>query len=484
MARLGYPRGMPQIIETAQRTAAAHNMLSSDTPVLVMVSGGADSVGLLHVLASGAFGERPLRVLHVNHMLRGETADADEAFVSALCERLGVELRVARYDVGAYAEAEGLNLEDAGRRIRYRFADAEIDSLCEANRVSPLRGRIAVAHTLDDRIETFFARAICGAGTGALSSIAATRGRIIRPLLDCGREDLRQWLTASGETWREDESNTDTTRQRAFVRSEILPAAQRLNPAFRATMARTMDLLGDDDALLAGMADAFARDFAQVRDGRIEFGREWMRTLDRTMARRTVRSAIAKAFPEATRLEAVHVEAIVDGFADDSFARDLPYGMRAETEYDTIVVSRRGEDVLRVAPGLLVLSGNAELGAAGRMSLRRVEGMDDTTSPDAAVIDEALVAGELSVDSYRPGDRMRPLGMGGSRKLSDLLVDAKVPKRLRHAHPVVRDGERIVWLAGVRLSDEYRVTEGTTCFLQLEWERGPAFGEDIHVGSD
>lgn len=463
---------MRSLPDTVSATLSRRALLPADGPLLLMVSGGGDSVALLQLAADGVLGARPLRVLHVNHLLRADASDEDEAFVRALCDRLAVELRVVRYDVAAYAEEHKLNLEDAGRRVRYRFADEELDAWCSATGRSRAHARIAVAHTLDDRIETFFTRAVSGAGMGALSSIAPTRGRIVRPLIDAERSAVREYVIAVGGTWREDESNTDTSRQRALVRAELLPVAERLNPSFRSTLARTMDLLGEEDALLGSMADAFARDFADVADGRITLEREMMGTLDRTMARRTIRSALGRAFPEATRLEASHVEALVDGLREDGFARDLPEGIRAVSEYGSMVISRREAETTRVAPSLLPVPGSAALGGAGSMRAEPVTAGDISGSPDTVVIDAGSLHGELIVDSVLPGDRMRPLGMSGTRKLSDLLIDHKVPRRMRTAMPVVRDGERIVWLAGVRMSEDYRVTGETECAVRLTWRRG------------
>ncbi len=478
---------MSALIETARATVARLGMLPADSPVLAMVSGGGDSVALLRMLAADEFERHPLRVLHVNHLLRGVESSRDEQFVRALCESLQVECRVARYDVAEYAATERLNLEDAGRRVRYRFAEEELDAWCAELAENPERGRVAVAHTRDDRVETFFMRAVAGSGTGALNALAPVRGRVVRPLVDCDRAQVREWLSSLGQQWREDASNTDTARSRALVRAELLPVAERLNPRVREAIVRTMDLLGDDDALLSRMAEAFVRDFAEVIPGvRVSFGREWMRTLDRAMARRTVRAALLQAFPDASRLEAAHVEALVDGLAFDAFARDLPDGLRAVTEYDTMVVSCADAEVRRVAPSLLTLPGSADLGSAGTMTAERSSSDDVTGGPFSVVIDVEAVRGELTVDSVREGDRMRPLGMSGSRKLSDILVDAKVPKRLRQATPVVRDGERIVWLAGVRMSEDYRVVPETGVAMRLTWtgwQDGRA-GEARHVGTE
>jgi len=459
---------------TARATTGRLCMLPGDAPVLALVSGGADSVCLLRLLAAGDLGDTgPLSVLHVNHRLRGADADADAGFVRALCEELGVACTVVDFDVAAYAEAEGLNLEDAGRRVRYRFAEEALDAACAAARVRPERGRIAVAHTRDDRVETFLMRAITGSGAGGLASIPYVRGRIVRPLLDCDRAAVRDHLCGLGQPWREDASNSDTSRLRALVRAEIVPVAEKVNPAFRETLARSIDLLAGDDALLSRMAADFSRDFAEVTaEGRLEFDRAFMSTLHPAMARRTVRSAIVEAFPEASRLEAAHVEAIVEGLANDAFARDVPPGLRAEAEYGRLVVSRAGSHPPVLAPCLLPLPGNADLGGAGSIAAELVDPGALSGDADSVTIDagDALA---LVVDAVRPGDRMRPLGMTGSRKLSDILVDAKVPRRRRGVVPVVRDGERIVWLAGVRMSEEYRVGPGTRRAVRLTWDREP-----------
>lgn len=462
---------MPSIADIASQTVARRALLPADAPVLAMVSGGADSVALLRLLAGGLLGETgPVAVLHVNHMLRGEEADADARFVERLCGDLGVACTIAVFDVAEYARDNALNLEDAGRRIRYRFAAEALEALCATAGVRPERGRIATAHTRDDRVETFLMRAIVGAGAGGLASIPYRRHAIVRPLLDCDRAQIRAWLRETGQEWREDASNSDTTRLRALVRAEIVPVAERVNPAFRETLARSMDLLGDDDALLSRMARDFGRDFAESADGRVSFERDWMRSLDRSMARRTVRSALVAEFPEASRLDASHVEALVDGLADDSFARDLPGGLRAETEYGRLVVSRVRTDDGAVAPSLLPIPGTAKLGPAGRIIAEEVAA-DNVVGDANSVTIAADALGGLVVDSPRAGDRMRPFGMEGSRKLSDLLIDAKVPRRDRPLVPVVRDGDRVVWLAGVRMSEEYRVGAQTARAVRLTWER-------------
>jgi tRNA(Ile)-lysidine synthase len=469
---------MAALPDIARTTVAEHDMLPAGVVVLALVSGGADSVALVRLLASGDLGDVSgrLSVLHINHLLRGDDAEADELFVTALCDTLAVACRVVRYDVAAYARAEGFNLEDAGRRVRYRFADDELDARCDALGVPREAGRIAVAHTADDRLETFLARIVTGAGAGGLASIAPVRGRIVRPLIGARRAEVTAYLGELGQPWREDVTNADTEQQRAWLRHKLLPLIERRNPSFSDTVGRTMTVLSGDEALLAQLSAEAARRVVAHDGDAVVFDRAALAAVPRALARRMVRDAIRASFPEASRVTFEHVEAIAVGVADDGFARDLPFGLRAEAEYGTIRVSRRGDSSGSVAPGLLELPGALDLVTSGTIAARELPAGSVAPGPDTISIDAGAVRWPLVVDAVRAGDRMRPLGLEGSKKLSDIFIDAKVPGRVRHVTPVVRDGDRIVWLAGVALAEECRVTPATERVAELTWRRPQAGG--------
>ena len=444
-------------------------MFPAGAPVVVMVSGGADSVALLRAVASGAFGPLMPMVLHINHLLREQAADGDAAFVVELCGRLGVECRVVRYDVAAYAREAGLNLEDAGRRVRYRFAEEELDVRCREAGADPANGRIATAHTRDDRAETLLMRLAQGTGVAGLVSPPYRRGRVVRPLLDCSRSDVVAYLTGLGQGWREDATNLDVSRVRARVRAELVPLLRDLNPRFGEAVARTMTVLGDEGALLDEMAAALVEECVSRDGGDLRVDGAASAGLPRPLARRMLRRALFEAYPEMSRLEFDHIEALVDGLAEPGFARDLPGGLRAFAEYGTLVISRDAGTVGPLAPSMLSVPGTVDFGDAGTLTALAMgtDGLD--SSPNSALIDASAIREGLLVDSVRPGDRMRPLGMDGSRKLQDMLTDAKVPARLRQTVPVVRDGQRIVWVAGVRMSEEYRIGPASSRAVLLQW---------------
>jgi tRNA(Ile)-lysidine synthase len=461
--------------EIARSTTADRGMLPDGAVVLAMVSGGADSVALLRLLSSGGVaGIASLGVLHVDHMLRGADSDGDAAFVAEMCASLDVPCSVARYDVAAYAAEAGLNLEDAGRRVRYRFAEEELDALCDRAGADRRLGRIATAHTYDDRMETFLMRLAAGAGPAGLLGMPYARGRLVRPLLDARRADVVAYLRALGQGWREDASNADTSRTRARVRAELLPLLEAMNPRFDEALARTFAVLGDEDAWMdaaarAAVAPADAAPAIDVRAGELRADRAALAAMPRALSRRALRAALVDALPEASRIEFDHLEAVLDGLAVDGFARDLPGGLRAYSEYATLVISRAPFGQGPLAPALLPVPGTADLGPAGVLSAEDADPHGIADDPKVALVDADRLRGALAVDSVRPGDRLRPLGMSGTRKVSDVLTDAKVPRRERSLVPVVRDGESIVWLAGVRMSEDYRVGPGTSRAVRITW---------------
>ena len=257
------------VLETMERVVRQRKLATPSTPTLLMVSGGSDSTALAYLMAemrdAGQTG--PLGVLHVNHQLRGADADADEEFVRLLSDELGIPFRAAKVNVSALADAEHGNVEAIARRERYAAAQDALMDLCQRAGAPIAEGRIFVAHTADDRVENFFMRSIVGTGPGGFRSMRYLNGQVARPLLDCGRQELRDYIIGriprelpvvrDGEEmlWREDVTNEHTDRFRAYVRHEMVPLAKERNPQLLATLTRTMNLIGDEDDMLDEMAD-------------------------------------------------------------------------------------------------------------------------------------------------------------------------------------------------------------------------------------
>jgi tRNA(Ile)-lysidine synthase len=417
-----------------------------------------------------------LSVLHVDHRLRGGESDQDAEFVRDLCGALGVPCRIASVDVAAFADEHGLNLEDAGRQVRYAGAARELEKRCVQSGAELASGRIATAHTFDDRVETALMRLAQGTGAGGLTSLAYRRGAIVRPLLDCTRADVLAYLSEQGQAWREDASNADTSRVRARIRAGLMPALRSVNPRFDESMARTLTVIGDEDSFLDELAQKAAGEVSREAGSGVSVDRASTVALPRVLQRRVLRLLIRDAFEDASRLEFDHIEAVCDGLGDPAFVRDLPDGLRAFAEYGRLIICRRDERTSPFVGGMLPVPGKIDLGEAGTLTASTSGPAEPDVDPRVAVLDAEALGGPLTVGPVSPGDRMRPFGMDGSRKLSDILVDAKVPARRRPLVPIVRDGERIVWVAGVKSSEDYRIGPDTRRTVRLQWEPCPSEG--------
>ncbi len=254
---------------------------AASCPIVLMVSGGSDSTAMClvaHELAeAGRIDAAAVTVLHVHHGLRGADADGDALFVQRLAGLCGFGFEVHRIDIQSRLESFDGNVENAGRFMRYELAGQLLDQRCREAGIDPQYGRIWVAHTRDDRVETFFMRAIVGTGPGGLASIRYSNGRVARPLLDTTREQLRSYIATrvaqlgwqldapeaaqvEGGFWREDATNYETDGFRTFVRHELVPIARKYNPSLGKTLARTMNLIADESDAVEAYVDRVARE--------------------------------------------------------------------------------------------------------------------------------------------------------------------------------------------------------------------------------
>lgn len=260
---------MNELVAEVREVIVGRSLASPDAPVLLMVSGGSDSTALAYIAAelreTGELG--PLSMLHVNHRLRGADADADQAFVEQLAQLLDIPCTSVGIDVRALAEREQGNVEAIARRERYAAAREALAGLCRQEGLPVAQGRMFVAHTADDRVENFYMRSIVGTGPGGFRSMLYLNGQVARPLLNCGRDQLRDYIIGritrelpvvrDGEEmlWREDATNAHTDRFRAYVRHEMVPRAKERNPQLLSTLTRTMNLIADEDDMLDALAE-------------------------------------------------------------------------------------------------------------------------------------------------------------------------------------------------------------------------------------
>lgn len=433
--------------------------------VVVALSGGPDSVALLCVAAD--FAQRtgaPLAAAHLNHGLRPGDADRDEAFCVDLCARLGVELVVGRADPRAAARERGLGPEEAARHLRRRF-------LLDVLAARPLPGCVATGHHLDDQAETVLMRLLRGSGPEGLRGILAVSGPFIHPLLDWDRAAIVRFLERRGQPWRLDATNHDGDNRRARLRREVIPLLREVfGRGCLDGPVRLAGLLADDLELLAGLA---ATELAAARDGQA-LRVEALLALPPALAGRVLRAWLGD--PE--RIEAVHVAAILawlrEGTSGGSL--DLPQGRRLVREFgrllpgtssgpgggDACPADLRAEDlrpdVQRLDPGA---------GSDAGDGLRN--GCGDRADPATWRIacPASALRGNLRVRGWRRGDRLRPLGLGGSRKVSDVLREKRVPVGERDRVLVVDDEDGILWVVGLARDERTRLLPGVSGMVTI-----------------
>jgi tRNA(Ile)-lysidine synthase len=393
----------------ALEAARASGLVVAGEPLLVMLSGGADSTCLLDVAVK--LGAR-VSALHVNYGLR-DGADGDEAHCRALCERLDVPLHVER------VELPPGNLQARAREARYELAER----LAE--------GDYAAAHTMSDQAETVLYRLASSPGRRSLLAMPARRGRLVRPLLDVAREDTREHCRAAGLGWREDASNADPRFARTRIRHEVVPVLEQVSPGAERTIAETAALLRDEAEVLDAAVDAaLTDDLAEIAALPPALGREVLRRLAGAPLRRE-------------RVEEILALAGRGG----TVSADVGGGVRALVEYGRVRFTR--EEPVPPRPVELPIPGTARFG-----DWQLVAGSEGERFDAAALGDSVLVR------SWRAGDRMRPAGLGGTKTLQDLFTDRKVPRERRPLVPVVEAGGEIAWIPGVAVAERFRAEEG------------------------
>ena len=413
-------------MEAPLEAARESGLIVPERPLLVLLSGGGDSVALLDIAQRlGA----EVRALHVNYGLR-EGSGPDAAFCAALCEERGVELAVERV-----ALHEG-NLQERAREARYALAErlAEDD--------------YAAGHTASDQAETVVYRLAVSPGSRALRGMAPRRGRLVRPLLGVTRDEVRHYLRARGLRWREDPSNADRRFARARVRHDVLEVLRELSPAAEQTIAETARQLGDEGEVL----DTVAADALKELGGGAAVQLTDLRSRPPALARLMLRAMAEAAEGGPRSLSRDEAEAILAlGDAGGSQSLDLGRGLRAVAEYGTLRFTRAA-DAEPPRPVSLRVPGSARF---GDWEIDARPG-----APGEVAVSGAALGAEALVRSWREGDRMRPVGLGGSKTLQDLFTDRKVPRALRRTLPVVEAGGEIVWVAGVALDERFAADEG------------------------
>jgi len=450
------------VIARVRQFILQHDLIRAGTRIVAAVSGGSDSTALAHILHElGAEGSGQLVGLaHFNHQLR-ESAANDERCAADIAEAIGVPLLVEREDVAARARRERRSIEDAGRTARHAFYDRARQHFSA--------DRVALGHTRDDQAETVLLRLIRGAGPRGLAAMYPRKDHIIRPLLGVKREELRAWLGERRVTFVEDETNADVSIPRNRVRAELLPLlTARFNPSIVDTLADEADLAREIWEWMSAAAAAY-QGSPNPPNPVEELEIEMLMSAPRALRRLIVWEAMRRT-ARGRPVGLGHVEAALR-LMETGGSIDAP-AQCVERVGDRLVLTGRAPGTKGRAPNLfrypLSIPGEARLPEAGWIVSAQTADRSATVGNEAiepaaagvAIVRGDLCRGPLSVRNRRPGDRFKPVGLGGRKKLQDFFVDRKVARRDRDAVPLVVDAaDRIVWVAGHGIDEAFRVTD-------------------------
>jgi tRNA(Ile)-lysidine synthase len=432
--------------------------------ILVAVSGGVDSMVLLHLIHLFSAAQRwKLMVAHFNHCLRGKVSDADAVFVGKAAASRKLPFVSKSADVKKFATDSGLSIEMAARKLRHEF-------LAETARAHNIK-HVALAHHADDQVELFFLRLLRGAGGSGIAGMklqspspADKKLTLIRPLLDCSKAELEVFARSNKIRYRQDSTNFSTDYLRNQIRHELLPLLRKkYQPALNKTILRTMEIVGAESEVVSKMAQPW------LRHGRNSFEKLSIAVQREILKQRLIRGGITADFDliEFLRLSPGKAISIV---ANVSVSRDQQ-GRVAVREHP---VAKFNEHKLTV-----------ELGKAGEtvfdgVSLKWKVNADQRskgvfTPPKAQTgmenFDAGKLPGEIVLRHWRAGDRFQPLGLKSAIKIQDLFTNQKIPREQRHKLIVAETGSEIFWVEGLRISEKFKLTPQTTQRLTWQWQR-------------
>jgi tRNA(Ile)-lysidine synthase len=456
------------LLRTVRATVEKYNMLSGGERVVVAVSGGPDSVALLHVLWSlRATYRLELHAAHLEHGLRGEAALEDQRFVEGLCRDLGVGLTARSVDIPERAAASTLSVEAVARQVRYAFLD---DVLRETR-----AARIATGHNANDQAETLLLNLIRGSGISGLRGIRpAMEGTIIRPLIEARRDEILAYLAEKRLDFRTDASNEDSAYDRNRLRKVLIPLIeQEFNPRIVDSLVRTAGIFSLVAAHFDGEVELARRACCRSEDGRVVLSLEKFAGLAPVVTLFTLYAVLRSLEGDDQVVSYDTLMALVN-LAERSRSGsrvDVGSGISAVKEFGDLVI---GRDVALPEPYelTLVIPGTTRIEQAGREVEVSVLGEAPDSgevyrSGEAAYFDLDKLSLPLTARSWREGDRIAPFGLAGSKKVHDVFVDEKIPASERASIPIICDKDEIIWIAGVRRSERARITDETRTFVRI-----------------
>lgn len=413
----------------------------TSTRVLLAVSGGLDSMVMLHLYHTAGF---EIGVAHCNFQLRGKASDDDAALVKATCDALQIPFYIEKFDTNSYAIENGLSIQMAARELRYRWFEAVV----RRHHYEFL----ATAHHLNDSIETVLLSWINGGSLESFSGIPVKNNYIIRPLLFASREALTQYALASNVVWREDQSNFSDDYERNYIRHHVIPHLKELNPSLEQTILRSFEKTRGEIFLTSKGFDDWKSQFVKGTSQRMQIDKK---AFDQMIHAPSLLWRLLRAL----NFNFDTCRDIAEGLDGQSGKKFLSPTHQLVVDREELIVT-----VLSQLPDETIIAEGQRSAMFGnrRMDIEELSASQMSSSPYVATLDASQVRFPVRWRRWRAGDVFYPLGMNHRKKISDFLIDNKVPVSDKENATVLESAGEIIWVAGYRIDNRFKVTESTS----------------------
>ncbi len=429
----------------------SYNMLNKGDKVVLGLSGGPDSVCLFFTLmALQAEYELHIYPLHVNHCIRGEDADEDQAYVESLCRDFDITVRTLRIDIPAMVKESGRSLEEEARMARYEAFEAYANELsADGSNV-----RIAIAHNADDNAETVIFHMARGTGLDGMCGIAPVRGRIIRPLLEVSKMEILEFIEANEIPYCIDSTNEEVEYDRNRIRHNILPELAKINPKALEHITEMTNRLSEVSAYISLEANGLLQ-IAQECDNKLR--KRAISTAPRVIATQALKEYLSQFMPQKKDVSAVHIDSIMGLLNEDGERQvHLPYGKTVIISYEEIYVID-----------------DENQGEQPKFNYREFayeQGMKYPTETYTKWFDCDRITDNVVIRTRQEGDYLTIDAAGNHKSIQDYFVDEKIPRHLRDNTLLVCDGSHVMWVVGHRISEYYKISNNTKRVLEIVME--------------